>query len=207
MSTSERRLHSVSPSEDPRGASRESRWNTHLERISAGDARGLTALFDETSSLVYGVALRILRREADAEEVTSDVYIHIWNRSAAFDRSRGSITAWLMMLVRSRSIDRLRTRARAEQTDELGGAAHLSDGRETPEQMSWLRERRRRIQTALDSLPPDQRMAIEMAYFSGFTQSELAEHLRLPLGTIKTRIRLGMVKLREILAASDRGAL
>jgi RNA polymerase sigma-70 factor (ECF subfamily) len=172
-------------------------WRKYVQDAAAGNTRALAGLYDESCSLVYGIALRILRNEADAEEVTSDVYLQVWRSASDFDDKRGSVNAWLTMLARSRSIDRLRSRARARREEALDTLTDLPSGTETPESASWLGQQRARVRKALESLSPEQREAIEMAYFSGLTQSELAAKLQQPLGTIKTRIRLGMIKLRE----------
>ena len=187
-------------------ATREEQWRGYVAAAAGGDSRALASLYDETSSLVYGIALRVLRNEADAEEVTSDVYSQVWRNASTFDGSRGSVNAWLTMLARSRSIDRLRSRARARREETLDTIANVPAGGETPETASWLGQQRSRVREALKSLSPEQREAIELAYFSGLTQSELAERLQQPLGTVKTRIRLGMIKLRERLQLSTEAA-
>jgi RNA polymerase sigma-70 factor (ECF subfamily) len=146
---------------------------------------------------VYGIALRVLRNEADAEEVTSDVYLQVWRNAATFDSTRGSVNAWLTMLARSRSIDRLRARNRGQREETLDTIANFPAAGGTPEAASWLGQQRARVRAAMQFLSPEQREVIELAYFSGLTQSELAERLQQPLGTVKTRIRLGMIKLRE----------
>ncbi|HYP13519.1 MAG TPA: sigma-70 family RNA polymerase sigma factor [Bryobacteraceae bacterium] len=179
------------------GNVRESQWRGYVRAIAAGEARGLTSLYDETTSLVYGAALKILRNHADADEVTSDVYIHVWRRAEDFNSSRGSVQAWLIMLVRSRAIDRLRLRERSREGDGPDACSATASSTQTPEQSSWLGQRRRHVRAALEKLTPEQREAIEMAFYSGYTQSELARHLGQPLGTIKTRIRQGMVRLRH----------
>jgi RNA polymerase sigma-70 factor, ECF subfamily len=178
-------------------ATREEQWRSYVRAAAGGDSRALASLYDETCSLVYGIALRVLRNEADAEEVTSDVYSQVWRNASTFDSTRGSVNAWLTMLARSRSIDRLRVRARTRKEETLDTVANVAAAGETPETASWLGQQRTRVRAALQCLSPEQREAIELAYFSGLTQSELAERLQQPLGTIKTRIRLGMIKLRE----------
>jgi RNA polymerase sigma-70 factor (ECF subfamily) len=155
---------------------------------------------------VYGTALRVLRNEADAEEVTSDVYSQVWRNATTFDGTRGSVNAWLTMLARSRAIDRLRSRARLRKEENLDQAVNIASAGETPERASWLGQQRSLVKRALETLSPEQREAIELAYFSGLTQNELAERLHQPLGTVKTRIRLGMIKLRERLQVAAEAA-
>jgi RNA polymerase sigma-70 factor (ECF subfamily) len=178
-------------------ATREEQWRGYVRDAAAGNTRALASLYDETCSLVYGIALRILRNEADAEEVASDVYSQVWRSASSFDGTRGSVNAWLTMLARSRSIDRLRSRARLRQEKTLDLAVNVPAAGETPERASWLGQQRSLVRQALQSLSSEQREAIELAYFSGLTQTELADRLQQPLGTVKTRIRLGMIKLRE----------
>jgi RNA polymerase sigma-70 factor (ECF subfamily) len=173
----------------------------YVSRIVRGEHDALGFLYDETNRLVYGFAFRILRDPADAEEVTLDVYTQIWRNASSFDQGRGSVLAWLMMLTRSRAIDRLRSssaRNRHEQPidsyEKSAGLSHPAFGLE------------RAVRIALNSLPPEQREAIELAYFSGYSHSELAERLGQPLGTIKTRIRLGMMRMRSLLVPQSRTA-
>ena len=153
--------------------------------------------------MVYSVALRILGNEADAEEVTLDVYAQVWRTAAKFTNERGSVNAWLIMLARSRAIDRFRSRSRSRAEEPVDALMELAGGGPDPEQVSLLAENTDRIRAALQSISPEQREAIELAFFSGYTQSELAEHLGEPLGTVKTRIRLGMMKLKDQLGGAS----
>lgn len=185
---------------------RDAQWNSYVQRAAAGDQQAFAKLYDESSSLVYSIALRVLGNEADAEEVTLDVYTQVWRTSAKFSNERGSVNAWLIMLARSRAIDRFRSRARTKAEEPVDAVLDLAGDGPDPEQVSVWMQHRDRIQTALAALSPEQRRAIELAYYSGYTQSELAEHLGEPLGTVKTRIRLGMMKLKEQLAGRQYAA-
>ena len=180
-------------------SAREAAWHGHVRRCAEGDQSALGTLYDESSQHVYGVALSVLRDTADAEEVTLDVYSQVWRSAAVYSSQRGSVVAWLLTLARSRAIDRLRSRAtrqkREEPIDDSPRSFHTGDA--SPEDSASASQTRLRIQQALDRLPPDQREAVELAYFSGMSHSELAAHLGQPLGTVKTRIRMGMMKLRE----------
>ena len=170
---------------------------TCLHRIAAGDAGALASLYDQTRALVFGLALRVLGDPCDAEEVASDVYAHVWRNAKSFDPSRGAVSTWLLMLTRSRAIDRLRSatgRCRGEESEEL--LVDLPAQGPNPEQVSVLKEKGQRVRAAMEHLNAAQREALELAFFEGLTHSELAERLRQPLGTIKTRIRLAMMKLR-----------
>jgi RNA polymerase sigma-70 factor, ECF subfamily len=170
------------------------KWSAYVERIADGDQQALAALYDASNQLVYGLALRILNNPADAEEVTLDTYSQIWRTACRFDAERGSVTAWLMTMARSRAIDKRRSGAGryewplAKADDVVGAPAHMENGNGT-------------VRAALAALAPEQREAIELAYWFGFSHTELAAHLGQPLGTIKTRIRLGIIKLRAQLGA------
>jgi RNA polymerase sigma-70 factor (ECF subfamily) len=168
----------------------------------------LARLYDASSPAVYALVFRVLRNKADAEEVTIDVYTQVWRTAASFDESRGSVNAWLMMLARSRAIDRLRSRMKDEKQDPLEAAGRIAQsGEASPESVSLNNERCNRIQAALLTLSPEQRTAIELAFYSGLTQSEMAVQLQQPLGTVKTRVRLGMQKLRECLGQHAAGGV
>ena len=182
-------------------AARKALWETLVRGCGSGDQGALASLYDQSSSLVYAVALKLLANQADAEEVTLDVFNQIWRTAQTYQATRGSVTAWLVTLARSRAIDRLRSRATRQQREEpilaYTDFASASDG---PEQASVQSQQRTRILAAMADLPVDQRRAVELAFFSGMTHSELAQELDLPLGTVKTRLRSSMLKLRESLA-------
>ncbi len=183
---------------------RDRNWSLYVRRCADGDQAGLSALYDESSRYVYGLALRILHDSADAEEITIDVYSQVWRSAASFAAQRGSVMSWLVMLTRSRAIDRLRTQAgkARRKAETLDDQYALRDGSSTPEELASLEQERKRIREALDQLAAEQRELLELAYYSGLSHSELAERLGQPLGTVKTRIRMGMIKLREILQQS-----
>jgi RNA polymerase sigma-70 factor (ECF subfamily) len=155
---------------------------------------------------VFGPVLKILNNREAAEEVTLDVYTQVWRQAHTYNETRGTAGGWLMTLARTRAIDRFRAGAgelgRIESLDAVEFFA--SDG-ETPEQDLEGHERRRYVQQALTMLTAEQRQAIALAYFYGLSQSQIAEKLQLPLGTIKTKIRLGMIKLREAIAPYEEG--
>lgn len=161
-----------------------------IRQIAAGDAEALARFYDLHAGLVNGLALRILRDVADAEDVVQEAFVQVWRQAARFDPSRGSPEAWLCTIARSRALDRLRRRtSRREDAEERGLQSTLPRNDEALA-----------VRKALDSLPVDQRQALELAYFDGLTQSEIAERLAQPLGTIKTRMRTGLMRLREVLA-------
>jgi len=175
-------------------------WNQYVRRTARGDERALAALYDGTRTLVYSLALRIVGAPPDAEEVALDVYTQVWRNAGQFDHTRGNVLAWLMMLTRSRAIDHLRSGASRRQREELWSeAVEPACSHENPEQETALREQQRMVRSALAMLSAEQREAIELAFFSGLSHSELAGRLGQPVGTVKTRIRLGMMKLRKLL--------
>jgi RNA polymerase sigma-70 factor, ECF subfamily len=172
-----------------------------LTRVAEGDERALAALYDRTSPWVYGLALRILKDPAAAEEVVLDVYLQVWRRAGAFSRERGSPASWLLTIARTRAIDRLRAgTARREREARFEPAFDAPGDAVDPASEAAEGERRSIVHRALRSLPAEQKRAIELAYFGGLTHVEIAERLGEPLGTVKTRIRLGISKLRESLS-------
>lgn len=179
-------------------AEQDAAWRGYVGRMAAGDQSGLAALYDESSRLVYSMVLRIVRRTEDAEEVTLDVFTQVWKTAASYDASRGSVAAWLVMLARSRAIDRIRARASRDENElPLPDVFDPPTTRPTPERETQEAQRRRRVVAALSTLSADQRELLQLAFFAGLTHSELAARLNQPLGTVKTRIRTGMMKLRE----------
>ena len=186
----------------------EQNWIALIHCVAGGDQTALAQLYDQTSRLVYGLALRILGDAGAAEEATLDVYLQVWRQAYLFDAARGNPVAWLMTLARSRAIDRLRSSARARRQEEpLEAAAQTADAACDPEQDAFVAERQRLIQAALDQLGPEQREVITVAYFSDLSHTEIAAHLGLPLGTVKTRIRLGMARLRDYLREFEEGGI
>ena len=187
-----------------RGA-RDAGLRGHLDGVRAGRQDSLAALYDETASLVYTIAFRIVNNREDAEEVTLDVYSQVWKSASGYQPDRGTVGAWLTMLARSRAIDRVRARDRRRLGETLDAAAEIPDSRCTPEQHTLSAQEQDRLRTALAALPKDQRQLLELACYAGYTQSELADRLAVPLGTVKTRMRLGMMRLREELGRFPRG--
>jgi len=184
-------------------------WAVLLKRIAAGEEGPFDQLYDESSSLIYGVIYRVLRDREAAEEVTLDVYLQIWRDASRFDASRGRPVTWMTLLARSRAIDRRRSSSRTRRReDSLELAAEASDERAGPEAATMLIEAREQVRSAMTSLSEQQRELIELAWFAGLSHSQIAEHLEQPLGTVKTRIRNGMANLRQVLepSHSERGA-
>lgn len=178
-------------------SSRNQQLAAFIKGVADGDEGSLAALYDATRRLLYGLALRILGETGSAEEVLLDVYKQVWRKASSYDQERGNPLAWLMTIARSRAIDRLRSdsqeRKRVEALDTAREVSTTGD----IEKDAALSEMRRVILSALESLPPEQREVIDLAYYGGLSHSEIASKLGQPLGTVKTRARLAMMKLRE----------
>ena len=171
-----------------------------VARAAEGDQMALAALYDETNALVYGLAWRILRDQSAAEDVTIDVYTQVYRQVSSYDASRGTPSAWLLALTRSRAIDRLRQEAqRREREEPLEATMPIPSPTTGPEEYSATTELRRLVQRALTLLTSEQWQAIELAYYAGLSHNEIAAKLGQPLGTVKTHIRTGMMLLREYL--------
>ena len=172
-----------------------------IGRVGQRDRTAFSELYDRYSQLVMNVAWRILKEQQEAEDTLQEVFLQVWNDAATFDPNRGTVSSWLVTISRSRAIDRLRSRKSRLISDpipdETFNAIKGPAAVERPEEMI---ENRLLVSMAITSLTSEQRVAIEMAYYEGMSQSEIAETLREPLGTIKTRIRNGLIKLKEILA-------
>lgn len=167
-----------------------------LTRVQHGDERAMAVLFDRYSKIVYSVALRVLRDTASAEDVMQEIFMQIWRNPNSFVAAKGSLGGWLAVVSRNRSIDTLRRKRPSEQVEEmnLASSTNLADEAER----SILMERAR---AAVLLLPVEQRKTLEMAFFDGLTHSEIAEMTGDPLGTVKTRIRSGLLTLRKAFQA------
>lgn len=173
-----------------------------LERIARGDGSALAELYDRHARLVFSIALRILQQQADAEDVVQEVFAQVWTQAGRYDAGRGAVAAWLLVLARSRAIDRLRARrARPESAAEPDVAEGVPDLAARQDLELLTAEQVARLRRALRQLPEAQRVALELAYYEGLTHTEVAAHLNEPLGTVKTRIRQAVITLRESLAS------
>lgn len=177
-----------------------------VARLAAGDERALAQLYDRLGATAYSMALAILGDAADAEETVADAFAQVWRSAAKFDMERGSVSAWVFTITRTRALDRLRAHRRRSRLLEIA-ATEADDGQVlAPEPLPAAdRELEReeigaRVRESLAALPEPQRKVIELAYFGGLSQSEIAERLREPLGTVKTRTRSALEKLRAALS-------
>jgi len=184
-----------------------------LVAMARGDELAVGQLYDRHSAMVLGLALSIVRDRADAESVLLDTFEQAWRTAGRYDPTRGSVASWLLMLARSRSLDLVRSAGRRARlapvsVDDAPPAALVAeDAPSDPAQAVEADERRTHVAAALGELPEAQRAAIELAFFDGLSHSEIAERLAEPLGTVKTRIRLGMTKLRHLLRHFGEGAV
>lgn len=176
-----------------------------LKRVAAGDRAAFSELYDRFSKPLYSTAVRILTDTAEAQDVVHDAFVALWDKASTYEASRGTAFSWALTLTRNRAIDRLRSRRRRAELlensapsdlglDENSSGPSADESADTSDQAAAVR-------AAVETLPSDQQSALKLAFFSGLTQEEIAARLSTPLGTIKARIRRGLLKLRERLAA------
>lgn len=186
--------------EPARAVPHEAAWGDYVRRCASRDESALEALYTASSHLVYTIAMRVLLDEADASEVVVDVYRQVWDGAARFDEQRGSAAAWIVILARSRAMDRRRSRtARMRTAASVEALPEAMSSQPSPETLAIATQGNRAVMRALALVPAEQRQALDLAFFAGLTHSEIAERLGEPLGTVKTRIRLAVSRLRELL--------
>jgi RNA polymerase sigma-70 factor (ECF subfamily) len=164
--------------------------------VSRSDESALAELYDRIGGTAYGLAYRVLRDEALAEDAVQEAFLGLWRSAGSFVPERAKASTWILTLVHRRAVDVVR-REQRRRTEPLEAAPESAEG--SAEEAAWLRLDRERVQTALAQLPDQQREAIELAYYGGYTQSELADRLGQPVGTIKSRMFAGLARLRELL--------
>ena len=173
-----------------------------LAAIAARDEAALAQLYDRYRVILFGLLMRILNNREEAEDVLQELFMQVWRRATDFDENRGKPFTWLVTMARSRAIDRLRTLAARERV-AVAGARDESEAISDAATDAFRSEQRGLVTNALAQLPDEQKRPLMLAYFDGLTQSEIATQLGAPLGTVKTRMRNGMIKLRELLAGKD----
>lgn len=169
-----------------------------MKRVAGGDQPALRELYQRYAGRVQAIAQRCLGVRGDAEEVVQETFVEVWRRARDFDDARGSVGAWLTTIARTRAIDRLRSRTSAYRAS-TASAAEAPEPSPSPGDFAMQRQTQERVRRALETLPAEQRLALELAYFEGLSHSEIAQRTGQPLGTVKTRVRLGMEKLQGFL--------
>ncbi len=180
-------------------------WVGLVRAIAAGDQRALHALYERTHRLVFTLTVRITNNRETAEELTLDVFHDVWRRASTYDAAGGSVVGWIMNQARSRAIDRLRFEQRKKRVNHHADSPLPATVARGPHEALDLREQGRLLRNALTVLTPEERQAIETAFFSELTYEEVAARLNQPLGTVKTRVRSGLGKLRQALARTVKG--
>lgn len=170
-----------------------------VQRCATGDQQAVATLYDLTSAKVYGLALRVLRNPAQAEEVAQEIYVEAWQNSSNFQPGRGSGLAWLLTITHRRAVDRVRSAQAATRRDTVYGLEALAATPSDPADLAIATMEAERVRGAMHQLSDLQREALVLAYFQGRTHSEVAAELEVPLGTVKTRIRDGLTRLRTAL--------
>jgi RNA polymerase sigma-70 factor, ECF subfamily len=166
--------------------------------VARGDEDALAELYDRVGRIAYGLALRVLRDERHAEDAVQEAFLQVWRSAATFRAERAKASTWILTLVHRRAVDLVRREER-RQADPLTDDSAAGIAPDDTDEAAWLRFERERVQAALKQLPDMQREALELAYYGGFSQSELADRLGVPLGTIKSRMFAGLARLRELL--------
>jgi RNA polymerase sigma-70 factor, ECF subfamily len=170
--------------------------------MAGGDREALGQLYDLLAKPLYSLALRVTGDTSEAQDVVQDVFVQLWHKAADYDPARGSYFSWAATLARNRSLDRIRMRKRRSEIIQTSAAdiGPAGDANLGSDDALWLREKAAAVRAALRVLPPEQRQAIELAFFGGLTQQEISARLGDPLGTVKARIRRGLLRLREALS-------
>jgi RNA polymerase sigma-70 factor (ECF subfamily) len=170
-----------------------------LAASARGDERAFAELYDQTSGRVYGMVLRVVRDAAQSAEVTQDVYLDVWRQAARFDASRSAVMPWLLMIAHRRAVDRVRSAQSSLVRDDRFAELNVERPYDSVSEQVEISIEGQRVRKVMNDLTESQREAVSLAYFGGYTHSEVAELLHIPLGTVKTRIRDGLVRLRDAL--------
>ena len=174
-----------------------------MDRLRAGDLKALDELYTRHTPLLYGLVLRIVGRAADAEEVLQDTWVQAWRRVESWEPGRGTVAAWLITLARSRAIDRIRSVAARQRAEAAAPPPDPQSRRDEPVAAAADRQRQQRVSAAMATLTSQQREVLELGYFGGLSQSEIAARLGAPLGTVKSWTRQGLTRLRELVPEEE----
>lgn len=172
-----------------------------LSAAASGDQHAFAVFYDATAGAVHGVVLRVLRDPAQAEEVTQEVFLEAWRLASRFDAGRGSAKAWVVTMAHRRAVDRVRSAQASSDRDERAGVREVAPYDSVSEEVEVVMEREQ-VARALDTLTPLQRQAIDLAYYGGRTHKEISQDLQVPLGTVKTRLRDGLIRLRDAMGGA-----
>jgi len=170
-----------------------------MRRVGNADREAFAELYDRFAAILHGIVLRIVRSRAEAEDVLQEVFLQIWQRAGSYDERRGRLVPWLTLLARSRALDRLRTREQRSRVGAAAGAEPPPSPASDAAEDAIIGEEGLLVRDALEKISEEQRSALSLAYFEGLTQSQIADRLEKPLGTVKTHTRLGLLRLRELL--------
>lgn len=202
MAPEGRWLHPVVGPDEVRVPERGPDEEALLLAVARGDQAAFAALYDRVGSLVHGIVRRVVRDPAQSEEVTQEVMVEVWRTAVRFDPDRGSARTWILTMAHRRAIDRVRSeQASRNRTQRVAGQQHARDFDEVSERVEVAFEHEQ-VRTALSTLTDLQRQAVELAYYQGYTYREVAELLDTPLGTVKTRMRDGLIRLRDALGVA-----
>ncbi|MEM8675172.1 MAG: sigma-70 family RNA polymerase sigma factor [Cyanobacteria bacterium P01_G01_bin.67] len=177
-----------------------------MQRIAQQDQVALSLLYDRYARVMYSLAYKMLGNAEEAEEVVLDMFSQVWRTAERYDSQRGRTDSWLFLLTRSRALDRIRRRQRKANVIEastIAAKVSLTTSGMTPEEALMITDRRQQVKMALAQIPPEQRQVIELAYYQGLSQSQIAKQTGISLGTVKTRVRLGLSKLKQLLQESE----
>lgn len=177
-----------------------------MKRIKSRDAKALAELYDGYNRLLFGMILSIVKSRTEAEDILQEVFINIWQKADMFNENRGNVFSWIVTLTRNRAIDRIRSKGYKNQQKTSASidnpAIKLKGDHYDPLETTIFSDRAKLVKKALQEIPEKQSKVLKIAYYKGLTQSEISEHLKIPLGTVKTRMRQGMLKLKDILEAN-----
>lgn len=174
-----------------------------LERVARGDQRAFAALYDQVSPRVFGLIRRVLKDEAQSEEVTQEVFLEIWQSATRFDPNKGGAATWILTMAHRRAVDRVRASQSSRDRDTRIGIRDFNPDYDHVAETIEVRLEHERVQKAMTRLTELQRQAVSLAYYGGYSHSEVAQMLSVPIGTVKTRLRDGMIRLRDELGVTS----